>query len=317
MSGLSPRAQELIAQAAEVEAPLASDETRVRAALVARLAMLPPVAPVHPPPIHAALAPAAAGATTAKVVLGAVVAATMGTTAVWSATHVNRASRRARSAVERHAAPSSAPMPADVPVAPPLFVATGSPPTAHDLNGRPWVVPSTAKAQRLTLRSTPDNSKRFKNEVAEPAAVTLNPSTPDISSPPPVLTVPEPPPHASDTAPFERVEAQSTSDATVNITPASRSEAAGWTVSREVATLREIETALAEQPHRAIDLLDRYTDECPKARFMPERDALRILALCGLGRVDEARAGASRFRAVWPSSPLQPRLDASCAGAPR
>jgi outer membrane protein assembly factor BamD (BamD/ComL family) len=43
-----------------------------------------------------------------------------------------------------------------------------------------------------------------------------------------------------------------------------------------------------------------------------EADAARVFALCGAGRVDKARAAATRFVQRYPSSPAAARVQAAC-----
>ncbi len=45
-----------------------------------------------------------------------------------------------------------------------------------------------------------------------------------------------------------------------------------------------------------------------------ERAAERILALCALGRKDEARTEAQRFLSRFPRSPVAERVRTSCGG---
>lgn len=60
--------------------------------------------------------------------------------------------------------------------------------------------------------------------------------------------------------------------------------------------------------------IDRYQSKYPKGTFRQEMAALRVLALCDLGRVDEARAKRASLERAWPNAPMLPRLRASCAG---
>jgi hypothetical protein len=54
----------------------------------------------------------------------------------------------------------------------------------------------------------------------------------------------------------------------------------------------------------------------PAGRLREERDALRVKALAGLGRSDEARAAAERFGARYPRSVLSPGIEAATRRAP-
>jgi hypothetical protein len=47
-----------------------------------------------------------------------------------------------------------------------------------------------------------------------------------------------------------------------------------------------------------------------------ERAGERVIALCALGRVAEARSAARDFVAAYPRSPLVARIDPPCAAAP-
>jgi hypothetical protein len=66
-------------------------------------------------------------------------------------------------------------------------------------------------------------------------------------------------------------------------------------------------------PADALALLDEYGATFPKGTMREEASVERVLALCALGRVDEARASAKAFVAADPASPLVARLRASCA----
>lgn len=83
------------------------------------------------------------------------------------------------------------------------------------------------------------------------------------------------------------------------------------------AETRLIEAAQQElgagQGQRALDLLDRHRDEFPSGALAEERDFARVIALCQLGRQNEANAVAVSFLRAAPSSPLVPRLRKSCA----
>lgn len=73
---------------------------------------------------------------------------------------------------------------------------------------------------------------------------------------------------------------------------------------REERQLLELaRSALArQQAQDAFDALQRHAQRFPKGRLAEERDSLRVLALALLGRNDEARAAAVRFRKRYPSS---------------
>ncbi|AKU96086.1 hypothetical protein AKJ09_02750 [Labilithrix luteola] len=67
-------------------------------------------------------------------------------------------------------------------------------------------------------------------------------------------------------------------------------------------------------PADALATVDRYDARYPKGTFRQETAALRVLSLCDLGRVDEARTRAKAFERTWPKAPMLARVQASCAG---
>jgi hypothetical protein len=69
----------------------------------------------------------------------------------------------------------------------------------------------------------------------------------------------------------------------------------------------------AGHPAAALGLLDQHAAEFPRGALWEERQTIRILALCDLGRIDDARALAHQFVAAVPHSPLVPRVNRSCA----
>jgi len=78
--------------------------------------------------------------------------------------------------------------------------------------------------------------------------------------------------------------------------------------------LPEAETALARRDFaRALELLERHAERAPLVDA-DRRMALRVLALCGLDRRDDARAEARAFLAAHPGSQWIDEVRASCAG---
>jgi hypothetical protein len=84
----------------------------------------------------------------------------------------------------------------------------------------------------------------------------------------------------------------------------------GPDLEREVARLREAHVALRDgKPAEAMNLLD---EEQPDV-LVEERAAMRVFALCRMGRREEARAEAALFLQRWPRSPQAGRVKAACA----
>jgi hypothetical protein len=119
-------------------------------------------------------------------------------------------------------------------------------------------------------------------------------------------------------APRQLERAEGTSTTTVKRgagrrTPAAAPMQAG--IAAEAKLVRDAHAALgAGDPRHALELLDHA--ESASAREGPlrqERTAARIVALCALGRLEEARGLTRSFVNDWPQSPLVARLRAACA----
>ncbi len=84
--------------------------------------------------------------------------------------------------------------------------------------------------------------------------------------------------------------------------------------SVELSLLRQAQAARrGGQPGRALELAHEHAEKYPHSRLWAERETLRVLALCDLGRVDAARRSAAQLQYLW-SSPLRATLNASCVG---
>ena len=78
--------------------------------------------------------------------------------------------------------------------------------------------------------------------------------------------------------------------------------------------MREVNGALqAGNPEKAIALLDEPSDS---GELREERAAARVLALCKLGKHEEASAAAAAFLRDSPRSPLADRVRAGCPAVP-
>ncbi len=101
----------------------------------------------------------------------------------------------------------------------------------------------------------------------------------------------------------------SSSPAVVASVPAAPA-VSGPDLEREVARLREAHEALRDgKPAEAMNLLD----EEPSEVLVEERAAMRVFALCRMGKREEARAEAEQFLQRWPRSPQAGRVKAACA----
>jgi hypothetical protein len=86
-------------------------------------------------------------------------------------------------------------------------------------------------------------------------------------------------------------------------------------ISEHADLLRDARSALAAgEAARALALLDAHP-EVGRGPLGPEWGAARILVLCRLGRVSEAKKLGQRFLKSHPSSPLAAQVAASCTAA--
>jgi hypothetical protein len=102
--------------------------------------------------------------------------------------------------------------------------------------------------------------------------------------------------------------------------PATRSKAAA-SLTREAELLAAVQSELrANNPERALALLDEHERAYSGGALSEERQAVRVLALCQAGKWTAARHEAVEFLQTAPRSPLVPRIQSSCAftaqGAP-
>ncbi len=121
------------------------------------------------------------------------------------------------------------------------------------------------------------------------------PSAPRLRARPSPLAVPAP--EAKDDEPPAKPVASPRSSAT----------AAG--PSGELRLLQAAREAILAGNYRtALASLDAHARRYPGGRLAEEREALRVKALRGLGRSDEAQRAASDFRRQFPRSVLSPQM---------
>jgi hypothetical protein len=143
--------------------------------------------------------------------------------------------------------------------------------------------------------------------VAAPGAVHV--STPAGLAVAAAPVVPDPPPVASE--PAAPVASTLPNVGHAAPTPA-RQPSDG--LSAELSLLRRAhEARRAGQPERTLELVREHVKKYPHSQMWAERETLRVLALCDLGRVDAARRSAAPLEYLW-SSPLRATLNASCVG---
>jgi hypothetical protein len=119
----------------------------------------------------------------------------------------------------------------------------------------------------------------------------------------------EPPPVPSADVPILPASVASVAPART-VAPAAVDAGGTSTLSQERALMQGARMAIVRgQPAGALPLLDEHEQRFPKGQLSEEREALRIEALARMGRKDEARARAARFRRAHPQSLFLPVLD--------
>jgi hypothetical protein len=82
------------------------------------------------------------------------------------------------------------------------------------------------------------------------------------------------------------------------------------TYALELALLQRARAAVAKgDDAKALDAIVEHQRRFSAGRLREEREALRVKALAGLGRKDEARRAAERFKAEFPRSVLSPGIE--------
>jgi hypothetical protein len=128
----------------------------------------------------------------------------------------------------------------------------------------------------------------------------------------PSAAVPRP---AATERPALRPEPAATAAATETPTPPSRAvkPQPGLRLQDEAALLAEVQGALRSgQGGVALSKLESYDRRFPTGMLRAEADAARVFALCSAGRIEKARAAATRFAQRYPSSPAAARVQAAC-----
>jgi hypothetical protein len=87
--------------------------------------------------------------------------------------------------------------------------------------------------------------------------------------------------------------------------------------SEEIQLLSRARKADARHDYaEVLSVLSEHERTFPAGRLSEEREVLRVKALVGLGRTDQARRSAARFRRQFPKSVLLHKLDEMLASTP-
>lgn len=79
---------------------------------------------------------------------------------------------------------------------------------------------------------------------------------------------------------------------------------------------RAVKAVDAERFQEALSAARAFRGRYPTSDFLTEAGVVEVLALCGLARVDEARAAEAALPATAAQNPVVRRLENSCARRP-
>ena len=132
-----------------------------------------------------------------------------------------------------------------------------------------------------------------------------------VSSPPPVEVAP-PPITVSESTNTPPISPERPAE-----TPARPRMAPQDPLAAELTLLHAAKQAWQDgKPQMALDLAQKHAQLYPRSQLASERDALKVFALCGLGRTSDARDLASTLLSRAPGSPFRASLEQSCAMHP-
>lgn len=162
-----------------------------------------------------------------------------------------------------------------------------------------------------TLASIGAGARVLDAEEQPPAVTTPTPAQPDDPEPPKL----EPPRRAAAVPPAalpSPVEPPSTPPApeaaAAKRPPSKASPAAAHDLQAELALLAEMRDAA---PAKVLELAADHQRAFPRGELSVERDLLRLVALCRLGRDDEGRKALARYRKGHPGA-LPPAVESAC-----
>ena len=165
-----------------------------------------------------------------------------------------------------------------------------------------------AAAYATFVRHPPERAIQVERPPARAAVVSASPALPrkEIDAPQPTAPVATQPLPRSPSVPTA-----SPSPRAAPSTPTSTS------LSLERALIDSARGELSSgNASQALALLEDHVHRFPKPQLAEEREALVIQSLVALGRYEEARAAAARFRAASPESLFLPAIDATIGSIP-
>jgi hypothetical protein len=119
---------------------------------------------------------------------------------------------------------------------------------------------------------------------------------------------------AAPLAPAARAPEQAPDPATHTHAPRARIKLDPTPLAAEIELLQRAQLAWREgAAAEALALLARHQHQFPHSQLALERDALRILSLCGVGEQARARSLAKQLLARSPEAPMRTSIERSCA----
>jgi len=185
--------------------------------------------------------------------------------------------------------------------APPSPASSGGSPAVAELHGSavspPGRMPSRASTNRLPAANAAELPAA---DLPEPAPRSDSPQAPRGTS---VSGS-----SAEAASPVERDSTQDASDERDREREAAERRRNEERLEREMEDLALARRELSTDPAHALSLAQRGEREHPKSLFTEERRHIVLLALIGLGRVDEARRLSAPYLALHPDSPFAQRV---------
>jgi hypothetical protein len=148
-------------------------------------------------------------------------------------------------------------------------------------------------------------------------ALSTKPQAPPPTKPveaPEIVSVPVPVPVPAP-APAPLVAVDEAPEPLILSRPATtKKRGASNTLGDELELLHRAQSAWrARDAAQAMTLLDQHRTRFPRSELKLERDGLRVLTLCELGRKPEAKTLARKLLERAPRSPLRATIEESCA----
>jgi hypothetical protein len=305
MSELSPETEDLLARGREGTPLSASRRDELKGAVLAKIALGAGVAGTS---LTATSTSAAAWTMTTKTIGVALIAAVIGTGTVGVVhfqrrAHAPQASKQASqpndaAIAANDPAPAISSAASPIAVAPALNVGSEAPQTLPivqptlDVAPPPIVNPQTTASQ---------SSAPVVAHANVGSSTTPSPGSPNTPNSQAIVSSPS--------SGSDPVFANGGSNAVATTAPHASS------LEEETALLRSAHEALqANDPARALRLLDEHASRFPSGALEPEESADRVFALCAEQKTDAARTAANTFLSAHPTGPLAVRVRASCGG---